>query len=157
MLSIISLKQIWSDVTNLKFTPKKFGKVHIEIRFVRAENIHSDGKRGILASARYPSSGGDIFFDDEEEIWTEEWRNTKFLPIFVRCAIHEIGHALGIRHSQKPAAVMTPRSPSLYREVEKKLDIDDIRAIQALYGAPGLPRPQIEDMEEVDIETANIM
>ena len=46
---------------------------------------------------------------------------------------------------------------SLYREVEKKLDIDDIRAIQALYGAPGLPRPQIEDMEEVDIETANIM
>ena len=37
------------------------------------------------------------------------------------------------------------------------LDVDDVQAIQALYGAPGLPRPQDDEMREVDIETGNLM
>ena len=44
---------------------------------------------------------------------------------------------------------------NLGREGEVKLDFDDVQGIQALYGAPGLPRPQVEDMEDVDIETGN--
>ena len=159
MLSIISLKQIWSDVTNLKFTPKKFGKVHIEIRFVRAENIHSDGKRGILASARYPSSGGDIFFDDEE-LWRFESYNS-YLSVFYKeinfllIATHELGHALGLEHSEKVRAVMTPDDRTLYQVGKVRLDVDDVQAIQALYGAPGQPRPKFYTKEEADIDSAN--
>ena len=38
---------------------------------------------------------------------------------------------------------------------EVRLDVDDILAVQELYGAPGLPRPKVEDFKEVDIEAGN--
>ena len=63
-------------------------------------------------------------------------------------AIHELGHALGLGHSGKTTAIMFK-----YKVGEVRLDIDDIQAIQALYGAPGLPRPQHDGMEEMDIDT----
>ena len=70
-------------------------------------------------------------------------------------AIHELGHALGLKHSEKNTSLMAPGDKSLYQFGEVKLDIADIQGIQALYGAPGLPRPQVENMTEVDIETGN--
>ena len=48
-------------------------------------------------------------------------------------ALHEIGHSLGLDHSSDPEAVMFPS----YSGYKAGLDLaqDDIKGIQALYGA----------------------
>ena len=139
----------------MKFTRKEFGKAHIEMMFVRGENKHSDGLGGTLGEAFIPSGGGDIFFDDEEnwspDSYISHFGNANFLAV----AVHEIGHALGINHSMKTVALMAKKVNKAWIG-EVRLDFDDVQAIQALYGAPGLPRTKHDDMEEVDIETGNI-
>ena len=45
----------------MKFTRKEFGEVHIEMRFVRGGNNHSDGPGGMGGSAYYPLAGADVF------------------------------------------------------------------------------------------------
>ena len=152
-------KQIWSNVSNLKFTRKDFGKVHIEMRFILGEKNHSDGRGGDLGRASYPRLGGDIFFDDEE-LWRFESYNS-YLSVFYKeinfllIATHELGHALGLEHSEKVRAVMTPDDRTLYQVGKVRLDVDDVQAIQALYGAPGQPRPKFYTKEEADIDSAN--
>ena len=146
---------MWSDVSNLKFTRKEFGKVHIEMRFVRGEHHGSDGLGNVRGRAYYPSAGGEIFLDEEENWSLDSYNNQFFTKTnLLLVATHEIGHDLGLKHSEKNTSLMEPGG-TLGLIGEVKLDIDDVQAIQALYGAPGLPRPQVEDMEEVDIETGN--
>ena len=124
--------------------------------FVRGEHKHSDGLGGLRGVARYPLAGGDIFFDDEEN-WSFRSYDSFYNDVFrvtnlLKVATHELGHALGLDHSNKTTALMAPGGG---REGEVKLAVADVQAIQALYGAPGLWRPQVEDMEDVDIETGN--
>ena len=147
---------MWSEVSNLKFTRKEFGKVHIEMRFVRGEHHGSDGLGNVRGRAYYPSAGGEIFLDEEENWSLDSYNNQFFTKTnLLLVATHEIGHALGLKHSEKNTSLMEPGIYNMYLVREVKLDMDDVEAIQALYGAPGLPRPRIEDMDEVNIETGN--
>ncbi|GMN20106.1 hypothetical protein TIFTF001_045282 [Ficus carica] len=47
-------------------------------------------------------------------------------------AVHEIGHLLGLDHSNVPAASMYPTF--IYGERKRGLNADDIQGIRALYG-----------------------
>ncbi|XP_044001576.1 matrix metalloproteinase-19-like [Aphidius gifuensis] len=121
---------VWSDYTDLTFTPKPTGPVDIEIKFVRGDHgdyDNFDGPSGVLAHAFFPAHGGDIHFDDDE-YWTANDYNG--INLF-QTAAHEIGHALGLSHSNGKA-LMAP----LYRQYDPNfmLHYDDIRGIQALYG-----------------------
>ncbi|XP_065370544.1 stromelysin-3 isoform X3 [Calliphora vicina] len=122
---------VWSEYTDLSFTPKSSGPVHIEIKFVESEHGDGDafdGVGGTLAHAFFPVFGGDAHFDDAE-VWTiGSPRGTNLFQV----AAHEFGHSLGLSHSDVRSALMAP----FYRGFEPvfKLDSDDVLAIQALYG-----------------------
>ncbi|XP_077868512.1 LOW QUALITY PROTEIN: matrix metalloproteinase-19-like [Saccoglossus kowalevskii] len=124
----------WSDVTPLTFKEVTSDEADIYIEF--ATRIHSDGPLaafdgpgGTLAHAYFPEHG-DMHFDDDEYF-------TRFSKDGINLdgtALHELGHSLGLSHSNNKQAVMYP----IYRKYEYypnlQLSQDDIMGIQALYG-----------------------
>ena len=82
---------------------------------------------GVLAHAFYPQSGETHF--DSEENWVD--RETEGIDLTIVTA-HELGHALGIGHSQVPGALMAPYYQGYIPNFS--LSEDDVQAIQSLYG-----------------------
>jgi len=124
--------QVWEKATDLKFTTKSSGKVHIEIRFesgAHGDDDPFDGEGGTLAHAFFPVYGGDAHFDDDEDWTVNTYRGTSLLMT----AAHELGHSLGLSHSNVRSSLMAP----FYRGYDPNLSLeeDDIRGIHALYGA----------------------
>ncbi|CAB3385904.1 Hypothetical predicted protein [Cloeon dipterum] len=122
---------VWSEYTDLTFTPKASGQVHIDVRFARGEHGDGDpfdGPGGTLAHAYFPVYGGDAHFDDAESWTFRSYRGTNLFQV----AAHEFGHSLGLSHSDVRASLMAP----FYRGYDSsfKLHEDDIQAIQSLYG-----------------------
>jgi matrix metalloproteinase-14 (membrane-inserted) len=123
--------RVWEEATDLKFTKQTSGKVHIEIRFEKrshGDDDPFDGEGGTLAHAFFPVFGGDAHFDDEEDWTVNTHRGTSLLMT----ASHELGHSLGLSHSNVRSSLMAP----FYRgyDANLKLEADDIKGIQALYG-----------------------
>jgi hypothetical protein len=127
----------WSDVTPLQFT-EAIGLTPAEFLISWVIGDHGDGfpfdgPGHVLAHAFFPppvnpSPGiaGDVHFDDAET-WMEG--STGGIDL-LSVAIHELGHALGLRHSTDPNAIMFPT----YSGPRHDLGEDDIAGIQSIYG-----------------------
>ena len=125
--------KLWSDVTPLTFT--EVGQSYyadIDLKFgtySHGDRYPFDGPSGTLAHAFFPVSGGDVHFDDDETFTAFEYAGVNLYQVVA----HEIGHSLGLQHSDIRSAVMRPfKHPYI---VDFSLDIDDVRGIQAIYGS----------------------
>lgn len=141
--TIESAFQKWAVWIPLKFQEKLTGKVDISIKFVKGFHypckVPFDGKAGSIAHAYYPYQGqdiaGDIHFDDAEDFTVGEVAGSG--TDLGWTALHEIGHTLGLDHSNIFGAIMSPYYTSFYHpNFQLALTTDDIRGVQALYGTP---------------------
>jgi hypothetical protein len=99
-----------------------------------------DGPGDVLAHASFPNpydkSQVFLHFDDEERWVDSDSQNVDLETV----AAHEIGHTLGLAHSDDPNALMYPS----YSGPHRFLDQDDISGAQAVYGASSAPEPAPE-------------
>ncbi|KVD98093.1 Metallopeptidase, catalytic domain-containing protein [Cynara cardunculus var. scolymus] len=88
-----------------------------------------DGAGGVLAHAFAPTDGRVDF--DADENWSDGPGAVQNAIDFESVAVHEIGHLLGLSHSDDPDAAMYA---SISSGVVKGLNSDDIQGIKVLYG-----------------------
>lgn len=128
----------WSSVANLSFyeVPDDGADFNSTTTSgdIRFGGEVMDGASGLLAHGYFaPANGnsaaGDIHFDSEEN-WSTDGAAGSFSIFWV--ALHEIGHALGLGHSDLKGSLMYP----YYDLSVLKLQADDIAGIQSIYGAP---------------------
>ena len=110
---------------------------------IRIGAIAFDGAGGVLAHGYQPgteaifsngSIGGDIHIDNAEN-WIDGFDLAYVL-------LHEIGHALGLGHSDVTGSVLEPSYPSGGGVPAFALSADDIAGIQSIYGpAAVVPLP----------------
>jgi len=127
---------IWNSKTNMAFREISSGTPDIWVRFEtysHGDPYSFDGQGGTLAHAFYPHNNkglsGDVHFDDSEEYTYQSPNGRNLLWV----ATHELGHSLGLDHSNVRAAVMFP----WYTKYKPGFDLnyDDVVAIQSLYGS----------------------
>lgn len=142
MSSVMHISEVCRKNVHFYFS---FGRrTHAGVTGERQCAYPFDGVGKVLAHAYFPTDGR-IHFDDEER-YTETgkssgwwfWEKNSRSLLFV--AVHEIGHALGLEHSDVKGSVMWPTAstgaPTLHQ--------DDINGIRSLYGESSIIRKEDE-------------
>ena len=125
----------WASVVKVTWAPGASATANQTVNILWATYAHGDaypfdGPGGVLAHTFYPVNpnpepiAGDMHLDD-----SESWHigtNTDLFSV----TLHELGHALGLGHSDNPNDVMYP-----YYKMVSGLAAGDVAAIQTLYAA----------------------
>jgi len=131
----------WAAVAQITWLPGVSATANQTVNLLFAAGEHGDGfpfdgPGGILAHTFAPPPispeplAGDSHFDD-----AETWRIGSDFDVF-SIALHELGHSLGLAHSDDPTAVMYP-----YYRIWTGLQPSDKAAILLLYAAKGAVVP----------------
>ncbi|HTM47439.1 MAG TPA: matrixin family metalloprotease [Bryobacteraceae bacterium] len=133
----------WARNGNIRFSAASGPTAARTVNVFFASREHGDpysfdGPGGVLAHTFYPAPpnpeplAGDMHLDAEEA-----WRIGASIDVY-SVVLHELGHSLGLGHSDLPSAVMYP----FYKQ-SSALTADDIEGLQALYGAPQDAAPSV--------------
>ncbi|KAL2892501.1 Metalloendoproteinase 4-MMP [Bienertia sinuspersici] len=147
MITYLSLHEIkgafersfakWASVIPVKFVETRdLESADIKIGFYSGDHGDGepfDGVLGVLAHAFSPQNGR--FHLDAAETWTVDFEKEKSRVAvdLESVALHEIGHLLGLAHSNVKQSVMYPSLKP--REKKLMLKFDDIEGVQHLYGS----------------------
>lgn len=123
----------WAKVVAVTWTPATNPTAPKTVNILFAAYAHGDGypfdgPGGALAHTFYPAPpnpepiAGDMHFDD-----SESWHIGSNTDVF-SVALHELGHALGLGHSDDPNDVMYP-----YYKMSTTLAAGDVAAILTMY------------------------
>ncbi|XP_047321493.1 metalloendoproteinase 3-MMP-like [Impatiens glandulifera] len=121
----------WDMVSPLTFVDRSNDFSNADLKFSFFQREHGDGHPfdgpgKVLAHAFYPPNG-EIHFDADENLVVGEVPDGIDISSL---ALHELGHAIGLVHSNIESSIMWPyMSPGIV----KGLHIDDVHAIRALY------------------------
>ncbi|KAJ9135235.1 hypothetical protein P3X46_032443 [Hevea brasiliensis] len=122
--------QSWQIVSQFNFHQTAAEAAYLSIGFYTGDHGDGnpfDGPGKILAHSFYPPDGRSHY--DASENWSTH--PAKDQIDYESVAVHEIGHLLGLAHSQDPNAVMYPTiAPGT---IKRDLAPDDVKGIQALY------------------------
>ncbi|KAF7134579.1 hypothetical protein RHSIM_Rhsim08G0055900 [Rhododendron simsii] len=121
----------WASETQFIFSESpNFESADLKIGFYRGN--HGDGApfygaNGVLAHAFAPTNGR-FHYNADHSFSVDPVAGSFHLETV---ALHEIGHLLGLGHSEVQEAIMFPSIPDA---TTKGLNVDDIQGIKTLYG-----------------------
>lgn len=132
--------QLWASVAPLNFREIDADS-DVGIRF---SHTYIDGFGGFKGYSYYPEVPTVQTMFDSADRWNTIGSST--YPDILGCALHEIGHALGLDHSSVSGAIMRSTFPRMSGPGTGYLTSDDVAGIQAIYGAGvGSVRPLIPE------------
>uniref|UniRef100_A0A8C6HI30 interstitial collagenase n=1 Tax=Mus spicilegus TaxID=10103 RepID=A0A8C6HI30_MUSSI len=141
--------RVWSDVTPLTFQRVFEEEGDIVLSFHRGDHgdlYTFDGSKYHFAHAFLPGLGlgGNVHYDLDQK-WTDN--NEDFNLFYVTA--HELGHSLGLSHSNDEEALMFPSYT--WSNKDFVLNQNDINRIQALYG----PSPNPIQLTDATLDPCN--
>eukprot|EP00080_Pristionchus_pacificus_P000973 PDM60993.1 metallopeptidase [Pristionchus pacificus] len=141
--TVADVLQLWAASFQLTFREVRSGRADIRIIFGRRD--HGDGHmfdgEGYVLAHTFRPPIGKIHFDSEENWMRMHAQNHSFdtHKDFFSVAIHQLGHALGLQHSNNTLSIMTPfysNPEDLIGIYERpKLDAETISNLHNLYRA----------------------
>jgi len=126
-LEIREAFRLWSGVTDLRFTERSYGPVHINITFVTCyEGDDGDHLESVVSHSYPPVMGGLVTLYADQVLDSGNYLR--------HAAAHGIGHALGLPHTGHSSSLMSPALDKRSVVGVAKLGQEDVAAIQRLYG-----------------------
>lgn len=146
----------WAKVSLLNFAEVSVNQ-NPTFRIAWVKGDHGDGSPfdgpgNVLAHAFFPPPcggphAGELHFDEAEKFSATAGDGIHLGAV----SLHEIGHLLGLSHSEDPSAIMFPT----YSSSRLQLDQDDINGINELYGQQRLyPGGQVNGYLSGDNDSA---